>query len=132
MSDLIRFADARRQSRGELHAGWLDGGELIAYSGTVPASADVAITSQVELVAFPLADPVGVVTDGVLVATTIDAQMIAESGVPTFARAYDALGGVIADYDVGLTGSGAAVQINSLNLIQGGYVTLTAFSITEG
>lgn len=131
MSDLVRFAAARRQSRAELHAGWLDGGELIAYSGTVPATTDVAITSQVALVTFPLADPVGTVTDGVIVTAT-DTQMIAETGVAAFARAFTSTGAVIADYDVGLTGSGAAVQINSLSLIQGGYVTLTSFSITEG
>lgn len=57
MNDVVAFANARRQSRGELVAAWLDGGTVEAYDGTRPATPDTAITTQKLLVTFQLPDP---------------------------------------------------------------------------
>jgi hypothetical protein len=133
MSDVLRFAGARRTARGELHAGWLAGGTLTLYSAGsgVPADADTALTDQAALATFALPDPVGTVTDGVLTAEPIDTALVMVSDIVAFARAYSATDAVIADYDVGLVGSGAALEVDNLNLVMGAYVTVVSFMVTE-
>jgi hypothetical protein len=132
MSDLIRFADARRQSRATLHASWLEGGTLVFYDAPVPTQADDALTTQTALVVFDLPDPIGDVTDGVLTVAAIAATLIGESGTVAWARAYDATDAVIGDYDVGGIGSGAAIEVDNLSLVQGGLATITSFVVDEG
>lgn len=132
MSDLIRFAAARRTARAELHAVWLDGGTLAVYTAPVPADADTAITTQTKLVEFELPDPSGEVEDGVLTADTIAAALNLATGTAAWARARDALGAVVGDYDVGAVGSGAAIEMDNLSLVSGSLSTITSFVVTEG
>ncbi len=134
MSDLIRLGDARRTSRATQHAGWLAGGTLVVYDAGsgVPADADTAITDQSALVTFALPDPAGDVTDGVFTAETLAAALIAATGTAAFARAYDASAGVIGDYDVGGVGSGEAIELDNLSLVEGAYATVVSFVVTEG
>lgn len=131
MSDLLAFAVARRQARANLHLTWLDGGTLEIYSGTRPATPDTAITDQVLLCTFTLADPAGSATDGVFTGTLPDPALVLEDGDATWARAKDDQDGTVWDADVGTTGSGAVVELNSASLVAGGYVTLTAISVEE-
>ncbi|MDG4562556.1 MAG: hypothetical protein P9E88_14810 [Candidatus Competibacter sp.] len=131
MDDFVAFAAARRQSRGELVAGWLDGGTIKVYDGTRPATPDTVITSQTLLVIFELPDPAGTVTNGVWEADVIDAAMIAATGTAAWARLFDATGAVIADLDVGLTDSDAALWLDNLSLVAGGLVTVTGLTIAE-
>lgn len=132
MSDLIRFAAARRTARAELHSAWLDGGTLSIYTAPVPATPDTAITTQTKLAEFDLPDPFGVVTDGVLTADTIAAAQNLATGTAAWARARDALGAVIGDYDAGAVGSGAAIEMDNLALVAGSLSTITSFVVTEG
>ncbi len=134
MSDLIRLGDARRTSRATQHAGWLAGGTLVVYDAGsgVPADADTAITDQSALVTFALPDPAGDVTDGVFTAETLAAALIAATGTAAFARAYDASAGVIGDYDVSGVGSGEAIELDNLSLVEGAYATVVSFVVTEG
>lgn len=134
MSDIIRFAAARRTSRGELHAGWLAGGMLVIYDAGsgIPADADTAITDQTALVIFDLPDPAGSVTDGVLTGGSIASALIAASGSAAWGRAYDSVDAVVADYDVGGVGSGAAIELDNLSLVIGAYASVISFRITEG
>ena len=131
MDDIIVFANARRQSRGELVAGWLAGGTIKVYDGTRPATPDTAVTTQTLLVTFALPDPAGTVTNGVWEADAIDAAMIAATGTAAWARLFDATGAVIADVDVGLTDSDAALWLDNLSLVAGGLVTVTGLTIAE-
>ena len=131
MSNLLGFATARRTSRGELLAGWLAGGEIRLYTSARPADADTALTSQTLLVTFEVPTPAGTVTAGVFTGAAIDQAMVAADGTPAFARLVDSSGTVIGDADVGVTGSGAFVQLDNLSLAQGGYVSVTSFGITE-
>lgn len=134
MSDLIRLSSARRTARANLHAGWMAGGTLVVYDAGsgVPADSDTAITDQIELVTFEIPDPAGDVSDGVFTADTIAAALIDATGTAAFARAYDASDGVIGDYDVGGVGSGAAIELDNLNLVEGAYATVVSFVVTEG
>lgn len=132
MSDLIRFADARRTSRADLHAAWLSGGTLSIYTAPVPASADVAITSQTLLATFDLPDPFGDSEDGVLTAATLAAALNLDTGTAAWARAFDSSGATVGDYDVGATGSGAAIEMDNLSVVSGSLSAITSFVITEG
>lgn len=131
MSNVLGFATARRTSRGNLLAGWLDAGEIRVYSGTRPATADTAISDQTLLVTFELADPSGTVTSGVFTGTNPAAAMVAETGTAAWARVVDESAGTICDADVGITSSGAVIEIDNLSLVEGGYCTITSFVLTE-
>ncbi len=134
MSDLIRLSSARRTARANLHAGWLAGGTLVVYDAGsgVPADSDTAITDQIALATFEIPDPAGDVTDGVFTADTIAAALIDATGTAAFARAYDVSEVVIGDYDVGGVGSGEAVELDNLSLVEGAYATVVSFVVTEG
>lgn len=131
MSNVLGFAVARRTSRGNLLAGWLDGGEIRVYGGTRPATADTAISDQPLLVTFAIADPSGTVTDGVFTGTNPAAALVAATGTAAWARKVDDSAGTIGDVDVGVTGSGAVIEIDNLSLVEGGYCTITSFVLTE-
>lgn len=131
MSNVLGFAIDRKTSRGELVAGWLDGGEIRVYDGARPDDADTAITTQENLVTFAIPDPSGTVTNGVFVGEDIAAAVIIESGVASWARVVDSSAATIFDADVGLTGSGELITLDSLSLIADAMVSVTSFTLTE-
>ncbi len=131
MSNILGFATTRKTSRGELLATWLSGGEIRVYDGTRPANADTAIDAQVLLVTLTMATPAGTVTSGVFTGTNPAPAMIATSGTAAWARVVDSSAGTIFDADVGLTGSGAVIEMSSLTLTEGGYCTITSFTLIE-
>lgn len=131
MNNVFAFAQARATSRVELTSGWLDAGTLKIYSGTRPATPDTAITSQVLLATFTLPNPSGTVANGVWTKGTIAAALVAETGVATWARAFDSTSAVIADCDVGTVASGAMVELSNTSLVSGGYISVVSFTLTE-
>lgn len=131
MSNVLGFATPRKTSRGELLATWLSSGEIRIYDGARPANADTAISTQTLLVTFTLANPSGTVTSGVFTGTNPAAAMIATSGTAAWARVVDSSAVTICDVDVGVTSSGAVIELDSLSLTAGGYCTITSFVLTE-
>lgn len=131
MSNILGFATARRTSRGELLAGWLAGGEIWILDGTRAATADTAITTQKKLVTFEIADPSGTVTNGVFTGTNPAVALVAETGTAAWARVVDSSSGTVFDADVGVTSSGAVIEIDNLSLVEGSYCTITSFVLTE-
>lgn len=131
MSNLVGFALARRQSRGELLAGWLDGGEIRVYDSNRPATSDTAVGSQVNLVTFAIADPSGSVSNGIFTGGSIAAALVAATGTATWARVVDDSAGTVFDCDVGVAGSGALIELDSVSLVEGGYCSVTSFTLTE-
>lgn len=132
MSDLIGFASARRTARANQHAGWLAGGTLVVYDAPRPADADAARTTQTALVTLDLPAPFGAASDGVLTAAAIATALVAATGTAAWARAYDSAGDVVGDYSVGGVGSGAAIELDNLSLVEGGYATVVSYVVTEG
>lgn len=132
MSQLIRFSTARKTSRGNLLAGWLDGGKIETYDGTKPTNTDTAITTQQLLVTHIIPDPSGSVSNGVFTGNLPDDAQIAIGGTAAWSRIYDKDDVVICDVDAGVSGSSNFVELDSLTLVQGGYVSITSFSIAEG
>ena len=133
MSEVIAFAVARQTARANLMGAWLEGGELRVYSAPVPADPDSEIDTQILLATFALPDPIGeIVEGGVLTAAAIDPAMIAADGIAAWARAVDSAGVTIADFAVGLDGSGHALLLDNLSLMTGAIVTVTSFVYAEG
>jgi hypothetical protein len=120
MSNLVSFTTARKQSRGELLAGWLDGGEIRIYDATPTL-----------LVTFDIPAPSGTVTDGVFTADSIAASLVAETGTAASATVVDSAAVTVFTCDVGVTGSGALVQLDNLSLVQGGYAAVISFALIE-
>lgn len=134
MSNQVRFSPGFRSDRANLHADRLTGGSLVIYDAGfgVPEHAGIAITDQVALVTFDLPDPAGDVSDGVFTSASLVAALIDATGTAAFARAYDSGGAGIGDYDVGAVGSGEAVELDNLSMVEGAYATVVSFVVTEG
>ena len=130
-TNVLSFTAERRTSRGNLLAGWLAGGTAEVYTEPRPATSGAAITTQTLLVTFDLPDPAATVTDGVLTGEEIANAMNDATGNAEWTRLRDSSGVVIGDADVGITGSGAFMQLSDLSLVEGGYCSVTAFGITE-
>ena len=132
MSDnIFAFAQARATLRATLTMNWLTEGTLVVYSGTRPATSDTAISSQVALCIFVLPDPAGVAENGVFTAGTIQATLVLHSGTAVWARAFDSTGAAIADCDVGVPNSGAMIELSAINLVEGAFVSVISFTLTE-
>ena len=130
-TNVLSFTADRRTSRGNLLAGWLAGGTAEVYTEPRPTTSGAAITTQTLLVTFDFPDPAATVTDGVLTGNAIANAMNAATGDAAWTRLRDSSGVVIGDADVGITGSGAFMQLADLSLVEGGYCSVTAFGITE-
>lgn len=127
MSNELQLAATVRQSRANLLGTQLDGGTLRLYTGTRPADPDTAVTDQVLLAEFSLSDPSGTATDGVWTGELPDPVMILATGTPTWGRFVG-----VADADVGVTGSGEAIEVENTSFVQGAYASVTQLVITEG
>lgn len=132
MSNLVNFATTRKTARAGVVNTALTSGTLKIYDGTKPTTPDTAVGAQNLLVTFALPNPAGTVTSGVFTAGTIASATVAYTSTAAWARAFDSSSGAIADFDVGVTGSGAAIEIDNLSLVSGGQASVTAFTITEG
>jgi len=131
MSNILGFTTSRRTSRGELLAGWLGGGRAEVYTAPRPGSDNDEATTQTLLITFTFPGPAGTVTNGVFTGAAIAQAMIVATGTPVWARLFDSADVPIGNVDVGLTGSGAFLQLDSLSLVEGGYCSVTGFGITE-
>lgn len=118
----------------------LNSGVLKVYTGTQPADANTAITTQVLLAtltfgstAFGSATASGSGGSKVVnaVANTITSDTdAAATGTATWFRAYET-GGTTAVLDGSVGVSGADVNLSTVNIIAGGTVELTGFTLSE-
>lgn len=133
---LIGYAVALRTARMTAVRDALDAGPaagtLKFYGGTRPSTGS-AISTQTLLATLAFSDPCGTVSNGVLTFSAISPDTSADAtGTATWARGADSTGAFVVDMDVGPTGSGAAIQLNNVNLVAGGEVSITSASLTEG
>ena len=106
-------------------------GLLRIYDGTRPATGGAVTTLLAEL-AF--SDPAfGVPASGVLTANAINDDTSANAdGTATWFRVVDSNGAFVYDGDVGLTSSGADLELASVAVSVGVRVSVTSLTITEG
>jgi len=134
----LGYATTLRNSRLDLVRDAIDAdsptnaGTVKIYSGTRPATA-AAITDQVLLSTGTFSDPSAAnASAGVLTFSTITYTNAVADGTATWARIEDGAGTFVADADVGVTGSGADITLNSVGLVTSGPVTHVSATITSG
>ena len=109
-------------------------GKLLIYSGTIPATPETAATGTL-LAELPLSYPMGSITGSgsslalTFAAITQDSSANA-TGVAGYARVVTSSGTSIYDCDVSTTGGGGVLQLNTINIVAGGPVLVTAFMIS--
>jgi hypothetical protein len=100
------------------------------YSGSQPANANTAITTQVLLVSMQIAGVFGTDTDGTLTLGAVTETNASASGTASFFRIIKADNSVIMDGSVGL--SGADLILNTVDIAAGQSVDITAGTIIRG
>jgi hypothetical protein len=100
------------------------------YSGTQPANANTAITSQVLLVSMPIAGVFGTDVDGTLTLGAVTPANASASGTASFFRILKSDSSVIMDGSVGLTA--ADLILNTVDIVASQSVDITAGTIIRG
>lgn len=132
----IHIAAAAQDALCDLFVDLLDAGAgpgtIEIYDGAMPATPETAITDQTLLATLTFSDPAfGDAMDGTASADEIAADTSADAtGTATWARLADSDGTALADVDVGATGSGAAIELNTVELTSGGEVNITSFAVS--
>lgn len=105
-------------------------GVMDIYDGTIPATANTAVTTQTKLGTLTFTDPCGTITNGVLTMDSITQDSAADAGgTASWARIKDSTGATVCDIDVTSTGGGGVLQLNTVNVVLGGPIIVTSFAI---
>ena len=112
----------------------LDGGPspglIKIYSGTKPADAETAVTTQVLLATLTLSDPCGSVAAGILTFSPITSDSSADAtGTATWARLETSSGAAVADVDVSNAAGNGFIRLNTVSIVAGGSVSITSAQI---
>lgn len=127
----VAVRNARAQALTNLIDASSAAGSITIYSGVAPTGVG-AITDQVALITIPLQKPCySSITSGVITLSAITEQMVMTTGQAGWARITNGDGVAIADMSVGVNGSGADIELPTVDLIQGAYIRITAGQITE-
>lgn len=127
----LEYSNATRHAQNEgliTYAG--SNSQFNLYSGTQPANANTAITSQVLLVSMPIAGVFGTDVDGTLTLSAVTQTNAVGSGTASFFRIFKADNSVIMDGSVGLVG--ADLILNTVDIAVGQSVDITAGTIIRG
>jgi hypothetical protein len=107
-------------------------GVMKVYSGSPPAEVGGALTTQVKLADLPFSTPAfGNSSVGTATANAItDDSNINATGTATWLRLEDDFGQIICDMTIGISGSGADIIVNEVNLEEGGTFGITSMTFT--
>lgn len=125
------YSDATRHAQNEgliAYAG--TDATFCLYSGTQPANANTAITTQVLLVAMPISGVFGSDTNGTLTLGAVTQTNASASGAASFFRIFKSDNSVIMDGSVGL--AAADLILNTVDIAAGQSVDITAGTIIRG
>lgn len=101
------------------------------YTGSMPATPETAVTSQTLLGTLTCAYPLGSESSGLLTWDTITQDSAADAtGTATWARMSTGGGVACADLDVTATGAGGALQMNTVAIVAGGPISVSALTLT--
>lgn len=125
------------QSQADNFTSKANGGKLQIYSGTRPATPQVAITTQVKLIEFTLANPAfgASVISGVNAVATGNVGSIAPvagsaNGTAVWGRVLDSTGTAIWDGDVG-TAAGSDFQLGTTAVLTTQSISLQSMTVTQ-
>lgn len=106
-------------------------GTISIYSGTIPASVETAITTQVLLGTLTFAFPCGTITSGELTMAAITQDSAADAtGTAAWARVFDSTGAPVMDLNVTVTGGGGALTMNTTSIVVGGPILMKSLVIS--
>jgi hypothetical protein len=128
---MLEYSNATRHAQNEgliAYAG--TGSQFNLYSGTQPANANTAITTQVLLVSMPIAGVFGTDVNGTLTLGSVAAANAVASGTASFFRILKADNSVIMDGSVGLVS--ADLILNTVDIAATQSVDITAGTIIRG
>lgn len=128
----LEYSNATRHAQNEGLITYAGSNALFnLYSGSQPANANTAITSQVLLVSMPISGVFGTDVNGTLTLSAVTETNAVGSGTASFFRIFKSDGtSVIMDGSVGL--SGADLILNTVDIAAGQSVDITAGTIIRG
>ena len=127
----LEYSNATRHAQNEGLITYAGSNALFnLYSGSQPANANTAITTQVLLVSMQIAGVFGTDTNGTLTLGAVTETNASASGTASFFRIIKADNSVIMDGSVGL--SGADLILNTVDIAAGQSVDITAGTIIRG
>jgi len=132
----MRLATATRNALAQRFQVLLDAGAgngtIKFYTGTQPASADDPPTGATLLGTLTYAKPSApAASGGVLTFNPITQDDAADAtGTAAWARVADSADNTVFDCDVTATGGGGTIQLNTVNIVAGGPISITSFTIT--
>jgi hypothetical protein len=105
---------------------------IAIYSGTQPADGDAALSGNTLLATLTMSDPAApAASAGVLTFSTITEDTGADAtGTATWARVRSSDGAQGFDCDVTATGGGGVIELNTVSIVAGGPVRITAFTFS--
>jgi hypothetical protein len=110
----------------------LNGGTVVYYTGTKPATPDTALAGNTPLVTLTLsATAFASASGGIGTANTVTAGTAVNTGVATWARCYNSSGAAVFDGSVGVTGGSFDFTLPSTTITYGQVVPLTPWTIQE-
>jgi hypothetical protein len=124
---MLEYSNGTRHSQNQGLIAYAGTGSIFSlYTGTQPANADTAVTSQVLLVSMVISGVFGTDVNGTLTLGAVTAGTASNSGIVTWFRIYKSDNTtVVMDGSVGLTG--ADLILNDVNI-----VTLQTVGISSG
>jgi len=130
----IGIVSSLRNDRLQLVVDKLDAGstgaEIRLYGGLRPSTAGLT-TSLIGT--CTCSKPAGTISNGVFTLSSITGDVSADStGTITWARFVDSDGLFVMDINCGETGGSEELLFNTTDVIVGGLINVTSFSITEG
>lgn len=134
---IIRFSTPIRTAMAQQVADKINAGsgagKILFYTGTMPADADTAITSQVLLGTLVCSDPCASVTTPTITFGAITQDDAADaSGTATWCRIVDSDDGKCVDLDVTAAAGTGAVKLNTTTIVAGGPIRMNSLTVTIG
>jgi len=127
----LEYSNATRHAQNEGLITYAGTNSLFnIYSGTQPANANTAITTQVLLVSMPIAGVFGTDTNGTLTLGAVTPANASASGTASFFRIFKSDNSVIMDGSVGLTA--ADLILNTVDIVASQSVDITSGTIIRG
>ena len=109
----------------------LDGGVVRIYSGTQPANANTALTSQVLLAEFVLPNPSApAAVNGLLSLATIPSTIAVATGTARWFRCLTSGGAPVLDGSAGLATDNPNLSLPVVDFVSGSQVFIDAFAHT--
>ena len=105
-------------------------GTIKIYTGAIPANCSIAVTTQTLLGTLTFSDPCGTISSGTITMSAITQDSAADAtGTAAWARVADSTGTTVMDLDITSTGGGGSLTLNTTNIVVGGPILITSFTI---